>query len=73
MVIMNDLEWPMLSYYMIENEKFKKVMQQSEKVALNIYESLWHSIIIVMQNAFVTCSGRKQVFMQMWTPILAEA
>ncbi len=31
MVIMNDLEWPMLSYYVIYYEKFKKVMQRTEK------------------------------------------
>ncbi len=37
MVIMNDLEWPVLSYYVIYYEKFKKVMQQTEKVALIIY------------------------------------
>ncbi len=35
MVIMNDLEWPMLSYYVIYYEKFRKVMKQTEKVALN--------------------------------------
>ncbi len=34
MVIMNDLEWPMLSYYVIYHEKFNKVMQQTHKVAL---------------------------------------
>ncbi len=33
MVIMNDLEWPMLSYYVIYLKKFRKVMQQIEKVA----------------------------------------
>ncbi len=32
-IIMNDLEWPMLSYYVIYYEKFKKVKQQTEKVA----------------------------------------
>ncbi len=33
---MNDLELPMLSYayYVIYNEKFKNVMQQTEKEAL---------------------------------------
>ncbi len=31
MVIMNDLEWPMLSYYVIYNEKFRKVMQLKNK------------------------------------------
>ncbi len=34
MVIMNGLEWPMLSYYVIYYEKFKKVMQWTQKVAL---------------------------------------
>ncbi len=33
-VIMNDLEWPNLSYYAIYYERFRKVMQQTEKVAL---------------------------------------
>ncbi len=36
MVIMNDLEWPMLSYYVIYYEKFRNVMQRTEKVALNL-------------------------------------
>ncbi len=34
MVIMNDLEWPMFSYYVIYYEKLKKVMQWTEKEAL---------------------------------------
>ncbi len=34
MVIMNDFEWQMLSYYVIWYEKFTKVMQPTEKVAL---------------------------------------
>ncbi len=34
MVIMNDLEWPMLSYYVIYYEKFKKIMQWTGKEAL---------------------------------------
>ncbi len=35
MVIMNDLEWPVLSYYVIYYEKLKKeVMQWIEKVAV---------------------------------------
>ncbi len=33
---MNDLEWLMLPYYVIWYEKFRKVMQQTEKVALNV-------------------------------------
>ncbi len=36
MVIMNDLEWPMISYYMIYYEKFNKIMQWIEKAALSI-------------------------------------
>ncbi len=36
MVIMNDLEWPMLLYYVIYHEKLKKVMQGTEKVALKL-------------------------------------
>ncbi len=36
MAIVNDLEWPMLSYYVIYYERFRKVMQQTEKVALNM-------------------------------------
>ncbi len=39
MVMMNDLEWPMFSYYVIYYEKFKNVMQQTEKEALT-YEQV---------------------------------
>ncbi len=34
MVIMNNLEWPMLSYYVIYYEKFKNIMQRTEKETL---------------------------------------
>ncbi len=34
MVIMNDLEWQMLSYYVTYYEKFRKIMQRKEKEAL---------------------------------------
>ncbi len=39
MVIMNDLEWPMLSYYVIYYEK--KVMQRTKKEAyiMQIYNA----------------------------------
>ncbi len=37
MVIMNDLEGPILSYYVIYSEQFRKVMQQTEKEALTLY------------------------------------
>ncbi len=33
MLIMNDLEWPMFSYYVIYYEMFRKVMQRTEKEA----------------------------------------
>ncbi len=34
MGIMNDLEWPMFSYYVFCYEKFRKVMKRTEKEAL---------------------------------------
>ncbi len=34
MVIMNNLEWPMFSYYVIYYEKLTKVMQRTEEEAL---------------------------------------
>ncbi len=36
-VIMNDLEWPMLSYYVIYYEKFRKIMKWTEKEALKYH------------------------------------
>ncbi len=36
MVIMNDLEQPIISYYVIYFEKFRKIMQRTEKEAINI-------------------------------------
>ncbi len=36
MVIMNDLEWAMLSYCIIYYEKFRKIMQRTKTVALII-------------------------------------
>ncbi len=36
MVIMNDLEWSMFSYYVIYYEKFTKIMQRTEKLALSM-------------------------------------
>ncbi len=38
MVIMNDLEWPILSYYVIYYEKLKNVMQWIEKEALSSFK-----------------------------------
>ncbi len=34
MVFMNELEWSMLSYYVIYYEKVRKIMQRTEKEAL---------------------------------------
>ncbi len=36
MVIMNDFEWPMLSYYVIYFEKFRKIMQWTEKETFKV-------------------------------------
>ncbi len=36
MVIMNDLEQPMLWYYVIYFEKFREIMPQTEKEALRL-------------------------------------
>ncbi len=42
MVIMNDLEWPYVSYYVIYYWKFKYIMQQTEKEALqNDNQEFW--------------------------------
>ncbi len=56
MAIMNDLEWPMLLYYMTYYEKFRNVMQKTEKEALTWkgqYYVTWHcskyNISIVLQ------------------------
>ncbi len=51
MVIMNDLEWPMLSYYVIYYEKFKNVMQQTEKEALSGKEmQIWYFNIFLISE-----------------------
>ncbi len=41
MVIMNDFEWPMFSYYVIYYEKFRNIMQLTEKLALNNKYTAW--------------------------------
>ncbi len=48
MVIMNDVEWSMLSYYVIYYEKLKKVMQRTEKEAL-----VYCNVIAVLQRPWV--------------------
>ncbi len=52
MVIMNDLEWPMLSYDVICYEKFWKIMQRTEKEALKILEVLLNMDLIFIQHLF---------------------
>ncbi len=45
MIIMTNLEWPMFSYYMIDYEKFKKVIQWTEKEALtHLYKECDESV-----------------------------
>ncbi len=44
MVLMNDLEWPMLSYYVIYGEKFRKIMQRTEE------EALYHHCMIPLSH-----------------------
>ncbi len=41
-VIMNDLEWLMLSYYVVYYDKFRKIMQQTEKEVLKWYRPRWY-------------------------------
>ncbi len=45
MVIMNELEWQMLSYYVIYYDKFRNVMKWADKLALNNF-----NIENVLQN-----------------------
>ncbi len=46
MVIMNDVEWSILSYYVICYEKFKKDIERTEKVALK------HSLTMFTPSSF---------------------
>ncbi len=51
----DDLEWPMLSYYVIYCEKFRKVLQRTEKVALT---EIWK--IVFQENG----NGRLPVILK---------
>ncbi len=60
MVIMNDFEWSMLSYYVIYLQNFRKIMQQAEMGALiNIYLSKYYIYIQKLSNSnkinFLNC------------------
>ncbi len=41
-MVINDLEWPMHSYYVIYYEKLKKIMQQTEKITLIVVSNSLH-------------------------------
>ncbi len=45
MVTMNDLEWRMLSYYVIYYEKFRKVLQLTEKVGSFKYTVIPENVV----------------------------
>ncbi len=44
MVIMNDLEWPMISYYVIYYEKFNTNMLLNPTLLLAIHRPLFYKI-----------------------------
>ncbi len=70
MVIMNDLDWPMLSYYVIKYEKFRKVMQRTEKLCLAVCFHLalnwlstcsWHiplyiHVVVLCVTKYIPCT-----------------
>ncbi len=53
----------MLSYYVIYYEKFKKVMQQTEKVALTLQETTFCSILPLLRETWIIilCWGIEDV------------
>ncbi len=72
MVIMNDLEWLMLSYYMVYYEKLKRIMQRREKEAWII--TVLHNIKL---NLYINYSQKQSlkvrsfqkasaIFLQLW-------
>ncbi len=54
---MNELEWPMLSYYVIYYEKFRKVMKRTEKEALT-----YKSMFLNVDDWWLTSSMPQQIF-----------
>ncbi len=54
-VVMNDLEWQMLSYYVIWYEKFRKVIQQTEKVAFNLIRPWLNMPTVTGGPGYVIC------------------
>ncbi len=46
MVMTNDLKRPMLSYYVIYYEKFRKIMQQTEKEVLTVSKHTFKDSIL---------------------------
>ncbi len=71
MVIMNNLEWPMISYYVIYYEKFRKVMQQTETEALVFNEKSYDEVLVIT-NLPMRKNRREQLwkslFMKMQNP-----
>ncbi len=55
MVIMNDVEWPMGSYYVIYYEKLRKIMQWTEKEVLSVPLELdVDSAYIFVDSAYIS-------------------
>ncbi len=52
MVILNDL--PMLSYYVIYFEKFRKIMQRTEKAALTCFSWYWCAVTLHLHFHYIT-------------------
>ncbi len=59
MVFMNELEWPMLSYYVIYYDKFRNVMHQTEKEA---FFNIWASVACPIEKGILKDCEKKCVF-----------
>ncbi len=53
MVVINVLEQPMLSYYVIYFEKFRKIIQQTEKEAVICLIYMFISNMVEMDNEVI--------------------
>ncbi len=58
---MNDLEWSMLSYYVIYYEKFKKVMQRTKKEALKINYVKHKHCLLDSEKQILLATNLKQI------------
>ncbi len=68
MVTMNDLDWPMLSYYVIYYKTFRNVMQRTEKEALILVYIIYNYTIcpdevqyLLPQKGYFTCPQHAMV------------